>query len=146
MSRPRTAERAAARSLPPIDVRLVLAVAAGGALGTLLRALAADHITTGPGAWPWATFAVNLLGAGLLGIVMVRAAGRPHLHGLLGTGFCGGLTTFSTMQLDVVHLLDDGNTALALAYAALSVGSGLMFARATARWAAARSADRGGAA
>ena len=74
------------------------------------------------GHWPWATFAVNVAGAALLGWVL---AGPRH-HRLLGAGFCGALTTFSTMQLELVGMLDAGRPALALLYALGSVVAGLL--------------------
>jgi CrcB protein len=95
---------------------------AGGAAGTLARAGLAEAIPVHPGTWPWATFAVNLLGSLLLGwIVVARARWRP----LVGTGFCGALTTFSTFQVQIVVLGDDGHVALAAAYLAVSVVAGL---------------------
>jgi CrcB protein len=45
---------------------------------------------------------------------------------LLGTGFCGALTTFSTMQLELLGMLDAGRTALAAAYAAASIAAGFL--------------------
>ena len=83
-----------------------------------------------PGAWPWATFGVNVLGALVLGwlVTSVRerrplpAYGRP----LLGTGLCGALTTFSTMQVEPLDMLDGGHVALAAGYAAASVTAGLL--------------------
>jgi fluoride exporter len=95
---------------------------AGGAAGTLARAGLAEAIPVHPGTWPWATFAVNILGSLLLGwIVVARARWRP----LVGTGFCGALTTFSTFQVQIVVLGDDGHVALAAAYLAVSVVVGL---------------------
>ncbi|MBO9532463.1 MAG: fluoride efflux transporter CrcB [Solirubrobacteraceae bacterium] len=129
-------ERAAARALPPLDPRLALAVVIGGALGTLLRTELATHWAHDPAAWPWATFVVNLAGAAVLGWVVVRTAGRPHRHGLLGTGLCGGLTTFSTFQLEVLQMLDAGHSALAFGYVVASVGAGLLLARWAGRLAA----------
>jgi CrcB protein len=65
---------------------------------------------------------VNLAGAALLGWVLVRA---PQWRRLIGTGFCGALTTFSTFQLELLRMLDTEHAALALAYGAASVLAGL---------------------
>jgi CrcB protein len=95
---------------------------AGGAAGTLARAGLAEALPIQPGAWPWATFAVNIVGALILGwVVVARSAWRP----LVGTGFCGALTTFSTFQVQIVVLGDDGHVPLAAAYLAVSVVVGL---------------------
>lgn len=123
----------ASRTLPPFDGRVVAAVFLGGALGSLARAELAAAWTHAPTQWPMATFLVNLLGAALLGAIAVRTAGQPHLHGLLGTGLCGGLTTFSTLQLEVVEMVDAGASGLAVAYLSASLVLGLLLATTTAR-------------
>jgi CrcB protein len=107
----------------------LLAVFAGGALGTLARAALAHGVPHDPGAWPWATFVVNLLGAFLLGWWATRILrapdADPRARPFLATGVCGGLTTFSTLQLELVALLRDGAPGLAVAYATASVVLGL---------------------
>ncbi len=64
--------------------------------GTLARAGMAEGLAT-----PWATLLVNLAGAALLGYVLVAL---PARRPLLGTGVCGGLTTFSTIQVEALEL------------------------------------------
>ena len=88
----------------------LLAVFAGGCLGALARAGVAEALPV-----PWATLLVNVVGAFVLGAVVTRS---PRL---LGTGFCGAFTTFSTMQVELLEL-----PALeAAAYACASVVLGL---------------------
>lgn len=113
-----------------IDQRELLAIFLGGFAGAVARALlleAAPHAAT---AWPWATFAANVGGALLLGYFTTRLQERLPLSSyprpLLGSGFCGALTTFSTMQLELVEMLEGGATGLALAYAAASLGAGFV--------------------
>ena len=82
------------------------------------------------GEWPWATFAVNVAGAFVLGYLVTRLQERLPLSAyrrpLLGTGFCGALTTFSALQLELLRMLDGGHTGLALAYAATSIAAGFL--------------------
>ncbi len=115
-------------TLPPLDARVLGAVFVGGALGTLARAELAQAWSHGPAQWPWPTFLVNLVGAALLGVIATRTARRPHVHGLLGTGLCGGLTTFSTFQLEVIEMVDAGAHGLAIAYLSVSLVAGLLAA------------------
>ena len=116
---------------PPLraDARVPAAVFAGGLCGATGRALIAEWLPDEPGSWPWATLLVNVAGALLLGYVITRLQdGRePFAHAgrLLGTGFCGALTTFSTMQLELLQMLDAGRYALAAAYALVSLAAGL---------------------
>ena len=90
--------------LPRADRREIAAIFAGGALGTLLRAALAEAFPHPATAWPWPTFAVNIVAAFLLGYFITRLQERLPLSSyrrpLLGTGLCGGLSTFSTMQVD----------------------------------------------
>jgi len=112
------------------DRRELAAVFVGGFVGTIARAELVDAVPTRTGQWPWATFAVNLTGAFLLGYFTTRLQERLPLSSyrrpLLGTGLCGGLTTFSTMQLELLRMLDRREFALAVAYALVSVSAGLV--------------------
>jgi CrcB protein len=120
--------RPARRSLPRIDRREVAAIFAGGALGTLLRAALAEAFPHPPTAWPWPTFAVNIVAAFLLGYFVTRLQERLPLSSyrrpLLGTGLCGGLSTFSTMQVEILTMLDAHAWSLAIGYTAASVAAG----------------------
>lgn len=91
---------------------------------------------TAVGAFPWTTFLINTVGCALIGVLLVVIAdlAAPHrlLRPFLGTGVLGGFTTFSTYAVDVRRLVDDGRTAVALAYLA-----GTLVAALAAVWAAA---------
>ncbi len=95
----------------------MLAVAAGGAVGSVLRYAVSTWLKTSEGGLPWATFAVNVGGSLLLGLLAALAwridAVSPALRLLLMTGFCGGLTTYSTFNLETLKLIDEGKIALA---------------------------------
>jgi fluoride exporter len=119
--------------------RELVAVFAGGALGTLLRAGLADALPPEPGRLPWATLLVNVAGAALLGWWVGRPAGGRVARSFVAGGVLGALTTFSALQLELLELLDAGRTGLAAAYAGLSVAAGL-----AALLAAGRLAGRGG--
>lgn len=68
---------------------------------------------------------MNVVGTALLGFVITRLQGRRpqsiYLPSLLGTGFCGAFTTFSTMQFELLTMLDARRYSLALAYALSSI-------------------------
>ena len=122
--------------MPSFDRRELAAIFVGGCVGTVARGLLARAWETHPGTWPWATFAVNLFGAFLLGYLVTRLQERLPLSAyrrpFLGTGLCGALTTFSTMQIELVRMLENGASGLAVAYAAASIAAGfLMVALAT---------------
>ncbi|MBA1273871.1 fluoride efflux transporter CrcB [Stutzerimonas azotifigens] len=114
-------------------IRMVLAAAAGGVAGTLIRFGVANWINAN---WPryfyGATLVVNLLGCLLIGYLYMTFLERPEIPvelrvGLV-VGFLGALTTFSTFSLDTLRLLESGQVGVALAYLALSVGGGLLAA------------------
>jgi CrcB protein len=70
---------------------------------------------------------VNILGAFLLGSLMTGLRHGPvsiPTYRLLGTGFCGALTTFSTMQIELLQMLDHSRYELALGYVGASVAGG----------------------
>jgi CrcB protein len=111
--------------VPGRDRRELVAIFVGGLIGALLRvALLKTHAGAAPG-WPWVTFAENILGTFLLGYFATRLQERLPLSAyrrpFLGTGICGAFTTFSTMQLELLTMLDAHRYGLALAYAASSV-------------------------
>lgn len=105
------------------------AILAGGAAGALARGGVAEALPRQPGQWPWATFVVNLFGAVLLGWLLTRLAERVapgrYARFLLGTGFCGALTTFSTFQIETFDLLRTGHAGVAAAYAFTSIVAGM---------------------
>ncbi len=112
------------------DRRELAAIFAGGALGTLTRAGLAEALPHAATSWPWPTFIVNVVSVFLLGYFVTRLQERLPLSSyrrpFLGTGICGGLSTFSTMQVEVVKMLDAGVYGLATAYVAASVAAGLV--------------------
>src|SRR3954471_2865883 len=112
------------------DGRELAAVFAGGALGTLARAALEEFAGSDPGRWPWPTFTVNIVGAFLLGYFVTRLLERlpvsSYRRPLLGTGLCGGLTTFSTMQVETVKMLDHHHYVLAVGYTVGSITAGLL--------------------
>ena len=112
------------------DGRELAAVFAGGAIGTLTRAGLETLAAPEPGRWPWPTFIVNIVGAFLLGYFVTRLLERlptsSYRRPLLGTGLCGGLTTFSTMQVETVKMLEHHHYALAVGYTVASITAGLI--------------------
>ncbi|HEX2391465.1 MAG TPA: fluoride efflux transporter CrcB [Solirubrobacterales bacterium] len=114
--------------MPRLDPRELLAIYAGGVVGALARVGLEEAAPHGVGSWPWATFAANMVGALLLGYFVTRLQERLPLSSyprpFLGTGLCGALTTFSTLQLELFDMLDGGHPGLAAAYAAASLAGG----------------------
>jgi CrcB protein len=112
------------------DPRELAAIFGGGAFGTAARGVLAVLFPFHVGHWPWPTFVVNVVGTFLLGYFTTRLQERlpftPYRRPLLGTGLCGGLTTFSTMQVETVTMLQAGDVGMATAYVATSVVVGLL--------------------
>lgn len=109
---------------------VLLAVAAGGAVGAVLRHLVYLLVgrTLGHG-FPTATLLVNVLGSFAMGALIAFMALRwqpdPALRALLVTGLLGAFTTFSTFSLDIWSLIENGRGAAAALYVGLSLGLGL---------------------
>jgi len=107
-----------------VDRRELAAIFAGGFAGAVVRAELASAWPAAPGEWPWATFTVNILGAFLLGYAVTRLQERLPLSAyrrpFIGTGVCGALTTFSTLQLELLRL----PAGVAVAYASASLAAG----------------------
>jgi CrcB protein len=99
-----------------------LLVALGAAVGAPLR-YATDRLVQSRvgGRFPWGTFTVNVSGSFVLGLVL-GAGASPTVTALVGTGFCGALTTYSTFGWETVRLGSDGHRRLA---AINAVGSAL---------------------
>ncbi|WP_089154228.1 fluoride efflux transporter CrcB [Micromonospora sp. NBS 11-29] len=103
----------------------VLLIAVGAALGAPLRyltdrAVQARHDS----AFPWGTLTVNVAGSLLLGAVLAAPAGDA-VAWLVGTGFCGALTTWSTLSYETWRLARTGPLLLAYANVLVSVVAGL---------------------
>jgi CrcB protein len=118
---------------------IVLAVLAGAMLGAPARYLAGRLIQARHDiVFPWGTFAVNVAGSAVFGFLLgaqTYLGLRSAAFALLGAGFCGGLTTFSTFGCETLRLLDDGalgeatlNVLASLAVAVLVAWLGLRLA------------------
>lgn len=117
-------------SSPAIDPAELLAIACGGALGALMRIGVAQALPASAGTWPWATFTVNIAGALMLGYFVTRLQERLPVstlrRPLLGTGLCGALTTFSTVQIELLRMADHHSYGLAAGYLLASVLGGYL--------------------
>lgn len=126
---------------PHIPLDVAVAVLAGGCIGGLVRYVVTRAWPTPAGGFPVSTLVVNLAGAFVLAVVVVAATERQPgrlLRPLLGTGFCGALTTFSSVVVSTDRLLGSGRIGTGAGYVAASFVGGL--AAAAAGWALARRA------
>lgn len=105
-----------------------LAVATGGALGSLARFWLTGVMTTLMGPWfPWGTLLINVSGSCVIGIVAGitltpdRVGLHPDLRIFLMTGVCGGFTTFSAFSLQTLELIESGEVLAAAGYVVGSV-------------------------
>ncbi|MFE8973351.1 FluC/FEX family fluoride channel [Streptomyces cyaneofuscatus] len=110
--------------------RVLVAVAAGGALGAVARYGALVLWPVAGGGFPWTVFAVNVSGCALIGVLMVLTVERgrvthPLVRPFLGVGVLGGFTTFSTYAADVSGLLVRQELLTAVAYMAATVVAAL---------------------
>lgn len=112
-------------------IKMMLLAGCGGFVGTALRFLTGKlcaHVNVG--GFPLGTFAVNIVGSLLIGILFGLAEERgmlsPSASAVLITGFCGGFTTFSTFADDMFLLLNKGQFGMFVAYVTLSIVVGLL--------------------
>jgi CrcB protein len=114
---------------PRPDHQELAAIFAGGVLGALARGALARSFPAGAAQWPWATFAVNIAAALALGYFITRLQERlppyAHLRAFFGTGLCGALSTFSTLALELLMMIEGSHWGLAVGYAAASALGGL---------------------
>jgi len=106
----------------------VLAVAVGGGVGALARWMLSYQLNAYFPAIPPGTLAANIIGGYIVGFAIAFFASRPEIAPewrlLIITGFCGGLTTFSTFSAEVVMLIQQGEIAkMAIAISLHLVGS-----------------------
>lgn len=114
-----------------MDFLKITLVGAGGLLGSIGRYLTAKIVDEKLlGIFPYGTLTVNVIGSLILGLIyglMLRKVGlTDHWKLFLGTGFCGGFTTFSTFALENVTLLDQKLVGTSLLYIAVSLVLGLV--------------------
>ena len=106
-------------------IRNLLLVALGGALGSVLR-----YLLSGINAsFPWGTFAVNILGSLLIGLLVgmvSKGVLSPETKLLMVTGFCGGFTTFSTFASESLGMMKAGDVLLTALYVGTSVVIGIL--------------------
>ena len=108
-----------------------LGIFLAGMLGGIVRFQISSWLPSSPD-FPWGTLVVNYLGIFCLvylvkGYLVYKGSSKGIILAL-GTGFCGGLTTFSSLLLDAVKLLDTGRYLSLVLYLILSIGGGLLFA------------------
>lgn len=123
----------------------------GGIAGTGMRYLLEELFPAHGTGWPWATFGINLSGSLVLGALLevLALAGpdegwRRRFRVLVGTGFCGSYTTYSSFALETAQLGHHGAPGTAIAYAAVSVVGGILCAWAGIALAGAALRGRGG--
>jgi len=119
---------------PPSHLAASALVALGGAIGAVLRHQAGRLVTLllGPGpvmAFPWATLSINVVGSLCMGLLAGWLArygqGGEHWRLFIGVGVLGGFTTFSAFSLEMMVLIERGQSAHALIYSLVSVLAGV---------------------
>jgi CrcB protein len=106
-------------------------VAIGSAVGGVSRYLLGGALQRAfSGSFPVGTILINITGSALLGFLLRYAldvpAMTPEIRALLGVGFCGGYTTFSTFSYETLALLEDGDWRRAGLYVVLSVAGSVL--------------------
>ena len=107
-------------------IRNILLVALGGAVGSVCRYMLSGMNVA---SWPWGTFAVNILGSLLIGLLVglvSKGIVSPEMKLLLVTGFCGGFTTFSTFANESFGMMKAGDALQMALYVGASVVIGIL--------------------
>ena len=111
---------------------ILVAVGAGGALGAPLRYELSRAFPVAAGQVPWITFAVNISGAFVLGVLLTFVLERwpptRYVRPFLAIGFLGAYTTFSTFAVESDLLVKDGHVGIAALYTGLSLVAGTVAA------------------
>ena len=110
---------------------LLAVVFVGGCFGGYVRYAVTSSWTDARLAFPWPTYTVNLVGAFVLGLLVAYVSvARPsrYLRPLVGTGFCGALTTFSSVVVATNELVAHNHVATGVGYLFASAGGGLVTA------------------
>ena len=118
--------RPARRPRPRWDV--LAAIFVGGCGGGAARYALDTTWPVGAGAFPWTIFSINVTGAFVLSLVIVIAADlvpSRYLRPLVGTGFCGAFTTFSSIVVTFDELVAHDHPGMAVGYLGASIGAGL---------------------
>lgn len=107
-------------------MNMILAIAAGGALGSVLRYMLSGFTTEiADSNFPWGTLSVNILGSFLMGAVVTYMAlswnPSAEVRAFLTVGLLGGFTTFSLFSLDVINLWERGASSAAMGYIVASI-------------------------
>lgn len=107
----------------------LIMVMVGGAVGSALRFLVGLMIPASPGTFPVATLIINLVGSAVLGAISMLSVRYDLISKdmalLLGTGLCGGFTTFSTFSVELMMLVDVERYVVATIYLATSTVGGI---------------------
>jgi len=112
--------------------KAILLVGCGGFVGSVLRFLSARTLEAHlHSSFPFGTFLVNITGSLIIGLIYgltLKNLVSPEIRLLVATGFCGGLTTFSTFSYEILTLLQDDQLFYSLLYIAGSLAAGFFAA------------------
>ena len=114
---------------PRLRPSVLATIFLGGCVGGLVRYLVTEHWSSTSGSFPWPTFTVNIAGAFVLAVLIVVVSDvlgpSTYLRPLVGTGFCGALTTFSSIVVATDQLIAHGHAGVAATYLVASIVAGL---------------------
>jgi CrcB protein len=106
------------------------AIAAGGAIGAIGRWAVAELVDAAssphvPGAWPWATLVVNVIGCFMIGLAARTVSTGSVAWAFAVTGVLGGFTTFSALAVELNDLADAERLPVAVLYGAVTLAAGV---------------------